>query len=400
MSKLDELIKKYCPDGVEYKNLHDICEIRGRIGFRGYTKQDVVAEGEGAISLSPSNILNGEISFNKCTYISWSKYEESPEIKAEINDILFCKTASVGKTALIKKLPKEATINPQLVILKNISCNASYLSYVLKTNFFQEKINKIKGLGTVPTISQKELSLLSIPVPPLPVQEEIVRILDSFTSLTAELQAELQARKKQYEYYFNKIINMYKSPKAKLGEIGNVKMCKRILKSQTKSDGDVPFFKIGTFGKSADAYISKELYDEYIKKYSHPHKGDILISCSGTIGRTIVYDGSPAYFQDSNIVWLEHNSNMVTNEYLGYAYMTNPWLISTGGTISRLYNDGILNAEIPLPTIQQQKNIVKLLDRFNTICNDITTGIPAEIAARQKQYEYYRDKLLTFKELS
>lgn len=193
---------------------------------------------------------------------------------------------------------------------------------------------------------------------------------------------------------------MYKSPKAKLGEIGNVKMCKRILKSQTKSDGDVPFFKIGTFGKSADAYISKELYDEYIKKYSHPHKGDILISCSGTIGRTIVYDGSPAYFQDSNIVWLEHNSNMVTNEYLGYAYMTNPWLISTGGTISRLYNDGILNAEIPLPTIQQQKNIVKLLDRFNTICNDITTGIPAEIAARQKQYEYYRDKLLTFKELS
>ena len=110
MSKLDKLIKKYCPDGVEYKNLHDICEIRGRIGFRGYTKQDVVAEGEGAISLSPSNILNGEISFNKCTYISWSKYEESPEIKAEINDILFCKTASVGKTALIKKLPKEATI--------------------------------------------------------------------------------------------------------------------------------------------------------------------------------------------------------------------------------------------------------------------------------------------------
>ena len=104
MSKLDELIKKYCPDGVEYKNLHDICEIRGRIGFRGYTKQDVVAEGEGAISLSPSNILNGEISFNTRTYISWSKYEESPEIKAEINDILFCKTASVGKTALIKRL--------------------------------------------------------------------------------------------------------------------------------------------------------------------------------------------------------------------------------------------------------------------------------------------------------
>lgn len=125
----------------------------------------------------------------------------------------------------------------------------------------------------------------------------------------------------------------------------------------------------------------------------------MLISCSGTIGRTVVYDGKPAYFQDSNIVWLEHDGSKVTNEYLRYAYKTNPWFVSTGGTISRLYNDGILKAEIPLPTIEQQNQIVKILDRFDALCNDISFGLPAEIEARQKQYEYYRDKLLTFKRL-
>ena len=233
-------------------------------------------------------------------------------------------------------------------------------------------------------------SPIKVPVPPLPVQSEIVRILDNFTELTAEL----TARKKQYEYYFKHIFNMYDSPIVKLGDIGTVKMCKRILKSQTETQGDIPFYKIGTFGKEPDAYISQELYDEYTQKYSHPAKGDILISCSGTIGRTVIYDGEPAYFQDSNIVWLEHDGTKVTNEYLRYAYKTNPWIVSTGGTISRLYNDGILKAEIPLPTLEQQNQIVHLLDRFETLCNDISSGLPAEIEARQKQYEYYRDKLL------
>ena len=195
-------------------------------------------------------------------------------------------------------------------------------------------------------------------------------------------------------------MNMYDSPIVKLGDIGQVKMCKRIMKAQTSSKGEIPFYKIGTFGKEADAYMSRELFEEYVSKYSYPTKGDILISCSGTIGRTVVFDGEPAYFQDSNIVWLEHDGTKVSNEYLRFAYMTNPWIISTGGTISRLYNDGILKAEIPLPSLEEQKSIVALLSRFDTICNDISSGLPAEIEARQKQYEYYRDKLLTFKQLA
>ena len=183
-----------------------------------------------------------------------------------------------------------------------------------------------------------------------------------------------------------------------LGDIGKVSMCKRIMKAQTSSTGDVPFFKIGTFGGEADAYISNETYEEYKKNYSFPNKGDILISAAGTIGRTVRYDGEPAYFQDSNIVWLANDESLVLNDYLYYIYQTHPWKASTGGTIARLYNDNISNAEIDVPPIEEQRRIVSLLDRFDILCNDITEGLPAEIEARQKQYEYYRDKLLTFKE--
>ncbi len=180
-----------------------------------------------------------------------------------------------------------------------------------------------------------------------------------------------------------------------LGDIGDVCMCKRILKSQTQDHG-VPFFKIGTFGKKADAYISSELFQEYKTKYSYPKKGDILISAAGTIGRTVIFDGAPAYFQDSNIVWLDNNEEKVSNRYLFHFYQTSPWQISTGGTIARIYNDNIKNIKIPVPSKKVQERIVYVLDNFETVCNDLKIGLPAEIEARQKQYEYYRDKLLSF----
>lgn len=214
MNKIERMLQELCPNGVEYKKLGDVCEIKGRIGFRGYTRKDLVSENEGAISLSPSNIENGCLHFGHCSYVSWAKYNESPEIMANIGDVVFTKTASVGKTALIKNLPKETTINPQLVLLKNITCNSAYLAYVLQDNKFQSEVQKITGVGSVPNVSQSALQGIEIPIPPLPVQEEIVRILDHFTelaaSLQAELQAELQARKEQYEYYRNKLLTFAK----------------------------------------------------------------------------------------------------------------------------------------------------------------------------------------------
>lgn len=183
-----------------------------------------------------------------------------------------------------------------------------------------------------------------------------------------------------------------------LGDIGNVCMCKRIMKAETSREGDVPFFKIGTFGKEPDAYISQKKFNEYREKYSFPQKGDVLISAAGTIGRTVVYNGEPAYYQDSNIVWLSNDETKVLNRYLFYYYQLQPWAVSTGGTIARLYNDNISKAKISVPPLKEQHRIVSILDHFDALCNDLTSGLPAEIEARQKQYEYYRDKLLTFPE--
>ncbi len=173
-------------------------------------------------------------------------------------------------------------------------------------------------------------------------------------------------------------------------------MCKRILKSETSSDGEIPFYKIGTFGGKVNAYISRITFDRYRKNYPYPKKGDILISAAGTIGKTVIFDGEPAYFQDSNIVWVQNDENIVLNKYLFYCYQLQPWQVSNGGTIARLYNDNIAQAKIPVPSLAVQQRIVDILDRFDKLCNDLSEGLPAEIAARQKQYEYYRDKLLSF----
>ena len=192
---------------------------------------------------------------------------------------------------------------------------------------------------------------------------------------------------------------VYGCAEIELGIVGKVSMCKRILKAETSSTGDVPFFKIGTFGKEPDAYISRQKFEEYRALYSYPKKGDVLISAAGTIGRTVVFDGEDAYYQDSNIVWIDNDESIVLNKYLLYYYQLQPWAVSTGGTIARLYNDNISRAKILVPCIEKQKKIVSILDRFDALCNDLSSGLPAEIEARKKQYEYYRDKLLNFKEV-
>ena len=175
-----------------------------------------------------------------------------------------------------------------------------------------------------------------------------------------------------------------------LGDIGQVKMCKRILKAQTNESGGIPFYKIGNFGGNANSYISEELFKEYKEKYSYPKVGEILISAAGTIGRTVVYDGEPAYYQDSNIVWLSHDESLILNTFLKYCYELQPWNISSGGTIARLYNDNILKAKVPVPPLEVQREIVRILDSFTLLTAELT----AELTARKKQYEYYRDKLL------
>ncbi len=154
--------------------------------------------------------------------------------------------------------------------------------------------------------------------------------------------------------------------RVRLGDIGKPCMCKRVMKHQTTRYGEIPFYKIGTFGNTADAFISKELFLEYKTKYSFPKKGDILISASGTIGRAVIYDGKPAYFQDSNIVWIDNDETLVKNNFLFYAYSNVKWN-TEHTTILRLYNDNFRNTLIPLPPLNEQSaiaNILSTLDRY------------------------------------
>ncbi len=154
--------------------------------------------------------------------------------------------------------------------------------------------------------------------------------------------------------------------RVRLGDIGKPCMCKRVMKHQTTRYGEIPFYKIGTFGNTADAFISKKLFLEYKTKYSFPKKGDILISASGTIGRAVIYDGKPAYFQDSNIVWIDNDETLVKNDFLFYAYSNVKWN-TEHTTILRLYNDNFRNTLIPLPPLNEQSaiaNILSTLDRY------------------------------------
>lgn len=394
MSKLEELIQQYCPDGVEYVRFVDYANVLYGCPFDA-------AQFTNDSSYIPLIRIRDVLSGKAGTYY---KGEYSHDYIIKKGDILVGMDGNFNlgiwddiDGLLCQRVCKLYTKDETRLL-------NGFIRHYMKPVFRQ--IEESTPGGSVKHLSAKAINSIHIPLPPLPVQEEIVRVLDAFTELQAELQAELQKRKQQYNYYLDNLLNFKNINRGgyqaevrwmMLKDIGKVCMCKRILKSQTSSSGDVPFFKIGTFGGNADAYISQALFNEYKAKYSYPQKGEVLISAAGTIGRTIVFDGTPSYFQDSNIVWLKHDESIVLNSYLRYCYALNPWVVSTGGTIARLYNDNILEATIPVPSLANQQRIVAILDRFDRLTNDLNAGLPAEIEKRRQQYEYYRDKLLTFK---
>lgn len=172
-----------------------------------------------------------------------------------------------------------------------------------------------------------------------------------------------------------------------LGDLGSIKMCRRIFSHQTEKSGQIPFYKIGTFGKKADAYISRDLYDTYRSLYSYPRKGDVLISAAGTIGRTVVFDGKDAYFQDSNIVWLDTSDDEVDSAFLKYFYESYPWQNLEGTTIRRLYNSLILSTPISLPSLSEQKTIAETLSCMDEHIANLTELIEKKKGIRDGALE-------------
>lgn len=164
-----------------------------------------------------------------------------------------------------------------------------------------------------------------------------------------------------------------------LRDIGYIQMCRRIFQSQTKTYGAIPFYKISTFGGKADAYISQELYEKYKLLYPYPEKGDVLISAAGTIGKTVIFDGKDSYFQDSNIVWLKVDKEVIDRKFLWWFYRSFPWDALEGTTIQRLYNSIILDTEIHLPEKPEQEEIARTLSQFDTYIDDL-----AELIEKKK----------------
>ena len=375
MSKINELIKEMCPNGVEYKLLKDVSEMK-----RGQ-------------SITTKNLKVGKIPVIAGGQEP-SFYNDKYNREGETITV-----SSSGAYAGFLNYWNEPILCTDSFSIKAKKLNMRYLYHYLKMKQ-NEIYNKKRGAG-IPHVHISDLEKFKIPCPPLEVQGEIVRILDKFGELETELEAELEARKDQYEFWREKLLNRenFNQQYITLGDIGKVCMCKRIMKNETSDSGDVPFYKIGTFGKQADAYISYDIFSDYKKRFSYPKKGEILVSCSGTIGRSVVFDGNDAYFQDSNIVWLNNDERKILNEFLYYFYQTSPWNVSDGGTIKRLYNNQFISTKVPLYSLEKQKSIVSILERFDKLINDISEGLPAEIELRRKQYEYYRNKLLNFEEL-
>lgn len=184
-----------------------VVDIFGRIGFRGYTEQDLVDENEGAITLSPSNIQNMKMDYSKCSFLTWQKYYESPEIKIKNGDVLFVKTGSTyGKVGYVEHLPMEATINPQLVVFKNISMNSKLLFYMLQMSFVKDQCELAVVGGTIPTMSQVKIGNIYIPFPSLAEQQRIAEFLDRECGKIDGLKADIQAQIDTLEQYKRSVI--------------------------------------------------------------------------------------------------------------------------------------------------------------------------------------------------
>ena len=410
MNTIKQLIEKYCPDGVEYKKLGEIGFFYS--GLSGKSKDDF--KDGNAMFITYMNVYSNPST--KLDVIEKVKIGQGEkQNKIEKGDILFTGSSETpdecGMSSVVTDdITSDYYLNSFCFgfrLNNKDTFEPNFLKHLFRDRKMRAQIARTANGVTRYNVSKRLFARIIIPVPPLPIQREIVRILDSFTSLEAELEAELEARRKQYEYYRDQLLSFkYLSGGGKnevewktLGDIGDVCMCKRIMKNQTNAEGCIPFYKIGTFGKKADAFISEELYEEYKQKYSFPRKGEVLISAAGTIGRAVIYDGEPAYFQDSNIVWIANDESLVLNKYLYYFYSVADWRLE-GGTIKRLYNNNLKAVKIPIPPLSTQRRIVSILDRFESLVNDISTGLPAEIATRHQQYEYYRDQLLSFKRKS
>ena len=381
MSKLDELIKELCLNGVEYKELKDMCVI----------KKGVQLNKEKLLEEANYPVINGGILPSGY----WNNYNVK-----EDTITISQGGASAGYVQYIST-KFWAGAHCYYLELKDKNINYRYIYHFIKMK--QNKLTSSQVGAGIPSVEKKVLENLLIPTPPLEVQNEIVRILDNFTALTAELTTELTARKKQYSWYRDYLLNFENKVEiVKLEDIAEVYDGTHQTPDYKKNG--IPFVSVENIDNiyNTEKYISEE---DYEKNYRiKPKIDDIFMTRIGTIGKcAIVTTNNPLAYYVS-LALLRPNKNKIDSTYLKYIIESrigkkelNKRILFTAVPI-KINKGDIDKLEIPLPPLEVQKRIVEVLDNFEKICNDLNIGLPAEIEARQKQYEFFRNYLLTFKE--
>ena len=391
MSKLDELIKEYCPDGVEYKRFDEVCTLHARIGWQRLTKAEYLASGDYMLVTGTDFTSNHTVDYSTCVYVTEDRYNQDTKIQLQEGDILITKDGTLGKVAQVIDLPKPATLNGGVFVVrsKDDSLEPRFILHFLLSGYFQKAVDQQKTGSTISHLTQGLFSRLLLPVPPLEVQREIVRVLDKFTLLTAELTAELTARKKQYEYYRDSLLSKHRdTPKKSIDSLCNV-----------SAGGDAP--KEAMSKEKTDEYtipiISNGVGDNAIYGYTNEARitePAVTVAARGTIGYA-EYRDYPYVPIIRLLSLIPKNKEELDTKYLYYCLQGKEYNVPTTG-IPQLTAPMVKQVEIPVPQMNVQKRIVEVLDSFDKICADLNIGLPAELDARQKQYEFYRDQLLTF----
>ena len=378
MSKLEELIEQYCPDGVEWKTLGEATIMkRGTSATKGIMQ-------EGNIPV----ISGGRQPAYYCN------------ISNRTGEVITVAGSGAG-AGYVQYWNEPIFVCDAFSIQGNETLKTKYVYYVLSS--IQEKIYSTKKGGGVPHVHISSIDKFEIPVPPLPVQEEIVRILDAFTELQAELQAELQKRLQQYNYYRDNLLSFEGRTDVqwkKLNEVATV--YDGTHQTPAYKESGIPFISVENIGNiyNSRKYISREDFDKYKIK---PRMGDVFMTRIGSIGVCAVFEKQADIAYYVSLALIRPNQDAVNSRYLkhiiesltGCKELRKRTLVNA--VPIKVNKDDIGKIVLPFPSLAEQQKIVSILDRFDSLTNDLTEGLPAEIEKRRLQYEYYRDKLLTFK---
>ena len=391
MSKLQDLIQKLCPDGVEYKKLGDVCELsRGKV----YSKTYIVENAGEYPVYSSQTANNGELG-----RISTFDYD---------GEYLTWTTDGAYAGTIFHRKGKFSITNVcGLISIKITDLSIRFLYYWLS---IKAKEHVYSGMGN-PKLMSNQMIPIEVPIPPLKVQEEIVKILDRFAEYAAELQAELQARQEQYEYYRNKLLSFSDINREhtdvtwmKMSEIGSFIRGKRFVRTDIVNDG-VPCIHYGDMYTYYGLYATQSkgwLRNELASKMRYAQKNDVVIVAAGEnkedIGIGLAWLGDePAAVHDACFIFRSNLYPQYVSHYLRSNYYHRQIVkYVSEGKICSISAKGLGNAIIPIPTYEEQVRIATLLNNFEALVSDLSQGLPAEITAVQEQYEYYRNKLLSF----